>query len=388
MLLAPNHELTKEGIMYSLLPYFNENNSTIMTGRLIDACEYCMNNSMKKQCKHHYENLSTAHKGFYMCPKGLTSVVVTQDALRLVFTGFRVKGFYDKEKAKAFFRSEELYNPILTVEKCMSFVDVLVEIYKNQCVIDALKAKNSEILDLQEKIKKFFVTLKHETVHWSSEILTLSEKLSRAADGKKKDGNIFNISTKIYHFSRMINFNFTRFDLMNDSLTTSVDEKEETRIHPRFYMITRCLEPSANERRIRLCRHGESKGSGYLNLEIFDVLPYAVIENAIKYSPENENVDISFRETKSHCIVEIESLGPPIEQNEIALIFDNGYRSINTSAHGVSGNGIGLYLVKIICIKHNIDYRVESSFVRKTGNKIYNTNKFVFEIPLANEHFG
>lgn len=356
--------------MESFIPRYDIVKEELIKGKLIDAPKGCVNNHNKLQCNLFYQNIKE-NEGFHVCPNGLTAYVKHFDQAIYIFTCLRTKGYYDKAKHRKINGFDEGYNPTLDQNSTLKIVE--------SCINEI------SVLNLKFKLTDYFQTLKHETVYWSGEIQNLSDSLVNAASGKKKDKSLYNISTKIYHFSRLIGFNFSRFDLLNDSLTTSTFDKVQERIHKRFYAMIRCLEPSAKEKSIFLHRHGESRASIRLNLETFDILPFVVIENAIKYSPKNENVDITFEESAKHILVTITSVGPVIEEVEYDKIFTKGYRGCHVIETKEKGSGIGLYLAKRVCDIHKIKYGVESRFNRNMGSKVLNDNKFYFEIPLETD---
>lgn len=58
------------------------------------------------------------------------------------------------------------------------------------------------------------------------------------------------------------------------------------------------------------------------------------------------SVDVTFSETPKNIQVIITNLGPALDQDEIERIFDLGVCGKNAIAAGLSGFGIGLFLVR------------------------------------------
>ncbi len=75
-----------------------------------------------------------------------------------------------------------------------------------------------------------------------------------------------------------------------------------------------------------------------------------LIDNAVKYSPNNGNILISARETGDYIEIKIQDNGLGIEESEIPKLFERFFRSTNSV--GISGTGIGLHLVKLLTEMH------------------------------------
>lgn len=86
-----------------------------------------------------------------------------------------------------------------------------------------------------------------------------------------------------------------------------------------------------------------------------------LVENAIKYSPENSKVLISSEEVEGKIVVQIADQGIGIPQDELQNIFMKFFRSKNAKASPIKGSGLGLYLAKYFVELHHGDITVESS---------------------------
>ena len=83
-----------------------------------------------------------------------------------------------------------------------------------------------------------------------------------------------------------------------------------------------------------------------------------IIDNAIKYSPEQTEVTISARETDKEIVIHFQDQGWGIEPEEIPYIFDAFYRA--ESKEKVSGHGLGLAASSAIIRQHGGRISVES----------------------------
>ena len=97
-----------------------------------------------------------------------------------------------------------------------------------------------------------------------------------------------------------------------------------------------------------------------------------VLDNAIKFSNENQEVDILLKKENNKYELKICDSGRGIDSKNIGEIF-NRYHKSNTEENK-NGMGLGLAIAKEIAIRHNIEIMVESEPYIKTV--------FTFLIPI------
>ncbi len=83
-----------------------------------------------------------------------------------------------------------------------------------------------------------------------------------------------------------------------------------------------------------------------------------LIDNAIKFSPEGETVDISIREQQEQYAISISNHGSDIPEQKMGKIFHKFYQA--DESHSSEGNGIGLALVKGVVELHQGTVAVSS----------------------------
>lgn len=84
-----------------------------------------------------------------------------------------------------------------------------------------------------------------------------------------------------------------------------------------------------------------------------------VIDNAIKFSPPDTNIEILFREDKHHIVLTIADAGIGISGKEKDKIFERFYRVKKSSQY--SGSGLGLSIVKWVSDLHEGNIRLEDN---------------------------
>jgi signal transduction histidine kinase len=85
-----------------------------------------------------------------------------------------------------------------------------------------------------------------------------------------------------------------------------------------------------------------------------------LIENAIKYSPENSRILITTEEKDGQLVVQVADQGVGISKDELINVFTKFYRSPEHRNSEVGGSGLGLYLAKYFVELHRGSIEVES----------------------------
>lgn len=86
-----------------------------------------------------------------------------------------------------------------------------------------------------------------------------------------------------------------------------------------------------------------------------------ILHNAVKFSPENGSIKINIFE-EMHLIVSISDEGKGIPEKDLPYIFDRFYKT--KSLENKNGTGLGLSIAKQICVRHNIDIKVENNSLK------------------------
>jgi len=88
---------------------------------------------------------------------------------------------------------------------------------------------------------------------------------------------------------------------------------------------------------------------------------YNLLDNAVKYCPENPEVHVSTRNENGNVLVSISDNGIGIPSKHQRMIFDKFYRVPTGNRHDVKGFGLGLHYVRTMMKAHHGFIRVESA---------------------------
>lgn len=87
---------------------------------------------------------------------------------------------------------------------------------------------------------------------------------------------------------------------------------------------------------------------------------YNLLDNAIKFTPENGTIGISISQSESSICFSIKNDGMGISPEHLKYIFDRFYKSDKARSANKDGTGLGLYIVKTIIDIHKGNIKVKS----------------------------
>ncbi|MGJ8527926.1 ATP-binding protein [Maritalea sp.] len=129
-------------------------------------------------------------------------------------------------------------------------------------------------------------------------------------------------------------------------LTEDTDKlrKEEVSITGKVFKISKGVKFLGKSKgKVATADFNSNSQSFVLMVNIFEFIPYILVENAIKYGPMDVEIDFDIKETVDAINVEISSLGPQLDAGEPISIFGRGIRGRVVSEMGIQGHGMGLY---------------------------------------------
>lgn len=97
------------------------------------------------------------------------------------------------------------------------------------------------------------------------------------------------------------------------------------------------------------------------------------LDNAIKYSNKNSEINLSAKKSGKNALIEIKDQGAGIDKKDLPMLFERFYRS--DKARSADGFGLGLSIAKQIVDKHNGSVNVKSQINKGTT--------FTIKFPLS-----
>ena len=111
------------------------------------------------------------------------------------------------------------------------------------------------------------------------------------------------------------------------------------------------------------------------NKELLEQVWINLLDNAIKFSPENNLIEVSIKQNNQQLEINISNHGPKISKQDLKRIFEKFYQG--DTSHASQGTGIGLSIVsKIVSLhKGNITVTSDDKTTFKIILPIYQTNQ-------------
>ena len=343
----------------ALLPYIDALNE-LVDGAYFHLLAFCKKNCSSEKCKEHYQKMRNANAGSYCCPFGLSSYVYTSPSGKIIFTGLRIKGTYEKKKAKIAESREYVYNPVIEENACASIAkESAISLFEKQ----ELERKLEAIRDLL-----------HETRALNGQIKNSIDLLWETnSDEDSIDHSAMVETLKNAHVSSfMISNRFSYFDsILNPTLSTG--SSYPAIVFKKFDKMRKLLRGYLRKNVWISIESPTQSDYRYSVYPTFETLLFILLENAIKYSPNNKPVDVIFEEKNHQLDVTIKSIGPYCDENEILHLCDKGFRSENAKIAQSAGQGFGLNFAQQICVAHNIGITFDSVYLKKDHGVKYGT---------------
>lgn len=138
----------------------------------------------------------------------------------------------------------------------------------------------------------------------------------------------------------------------NTQLLTSLDNKgiiADKKLYSLDEQLRNCmlsLEPVWSEKNIELNMSEVDEVWFYFNDRLMSHVWHNLFDNAVKFTPNGGNINVSCTRKNERIIVEISDSGCGISEEAIPHIFEKFYQA--DRSHASKGNGLGLSLVKKI----------------------------------------
>ena len=214
--------------------------------------------------------------------------------------------------------------------------------------------------DIDRTRNEFVANASHELKTPMASIKVLVETLQHQKEFNK------DMTTE---FLQDINSEIDRLTVMITELLTLVRQDEEGRdlLHSMEFDfaemiddVSRKLHPLAEKKNITLNRDLNYQCNIYADSKLVERMCINLIENAIKYTGDDGEVNITLTHTSQNLELIIEDTGIGIPKEELPYIFDRFYRVDKARARETGGSGLGLSIVKSIIRLHDGKIYAES----------------------------
>ena len=116
--------------------------------------------------------------------------------------------------------------------------------------------------------------------------------------------------------------------------------------------------PDFSEKQVYVDVH-DSKAQAYLDYDTVHVALYHLLDNAAKYTENSSNFDITIDQNDDRVNVAFSMQSIVIEDNELELIYQEGYSGVNAHELYKSGHGIGMARIKEVLSLNNATIKLD-----------------------------
>jgi light-regulated signal transduction histidine kinase (bacteriophytochrome) len=319
-----------------IVPYFDLATEKINDGEVYTSHKFC-SKELSEKCRSFYKAIDGP--GFYTCPFGYTTFATNFGlANKILYTSLLVQSNYDKKKLKA--RGEEKNK--FQLDEITRLIGIYEQLSKRT------KSSEEDSAYATSLIRDVF----HEVRRLSRDISSQSmELVKRFKDDEKAAAKLDTTLATL----QLLSIRVDSYELYKNPGAITSATQPNIAIYKKFDKARFILASQAKAKKVNINFINQSHFSinGY---EIFDLLPYVILDNAVKYSAKKQDVDVYFDSTEK--TVTIKNLGPQISKEDLPSIFKHGYRAKNAKAF--EGSGLGLYLAKQIADLHRIKVYTDS----------------------------
>jgi signal transduction histidine kinase len=223
-----------------------------------------------------------------------------------------------------------------------------------------LEKENQNLIEVEEMKTNFLQLVTHDLKTPIAKIQGLTETLKRSlfdnmtAKDHETMNNLFSANEELNHFINSL-LELSKID--NQGVRVNLQSKDVNQI---LEGIVLKLRFGAQAKQIWVKTDFETLFPIKVDADLISKVLSNLIDNAIKYSPENTTVSLISREVENFVEIVIQDQGIGIPQSEMQNLFSRFYRVKNDTTFKVKGTGLGLYLSRYFIEAHCGTIAVES----------------------------
>lgn len=236
-------------------------------------------------------------------------------------------------------------------------IDLLTEYFgvavHNVMLYQTLDLRQSAVLELNQTKNDLIAMLAHDFRGPLTSIVGFADLLDELDDGNSEQKEfIETIKRSAMQLSELATNTLTLSRLERSEVTLALGE---VRIDD---LLRSIITQYANRREVQLSMNGDVHivGDDERLCQVFSNL----IDNAIKYSPDGSDPEVSVDGTGQSVVIRVTDRGIGIPPGEITSVFDRFSRASNARKLRISGTGFGLFLAKQIVALHGGTIALES----------------------------
>lgn len=246
----------------------------------------------------------------------------------------------------------------------------MVEVEKKLNHFKTESIKNERLArENEQKKDELIVYLAHDIKTPLTSMIGYLSLLSEIKDMPQEQRNRYiDIALdKSYRLEYLIN---ELFDVARFNSEKIVLEKEEINLNLMLEQIADDFYPTLKEMNKKINFTSDEKTILYADPDKLSRVFNNLIKNAVNYSKENTDIDISILNKENQATVKITNKGKQIPKEKLDKIFEKFYRLDSSRTSKTGGSGLGLAIAKEIVELHGGRIYVESDMKETTFSVI------------------
>lgn len=291
---------------------------------------------------------------------GITLIIVLSLLYKLLNKIFSYVFAVSESADKLFDKNVEYINlppEMVEVEKKLNH-------FKTEAIKNERLARENE-----QKKDELIVYLAHDIKTPLTSMIGYLSLLSEIKDMPQEQRNRYiDIALdKSYRLEDLIN---ELFDVARFNSEKIVSEKEEINLNLMLEQIADDFYPTLKEMNKKINFTSDEKTILYADPDKLSRVFNNLIKNAVNYSKENTDIDISILNKENQATVKITNKGKQIPKEKLDKIFEKFYRLDSSRTSKTGGSGLGLAIAKEIVELHGGRIYAESDMKETTFSVI------------------
>ncbi len=309
----------------------------------------------------------------------VSKISIKSTVFGIVVLSKREKNFYKQEDLDALDAVSSVLSYLLKDVELSNVFKIQLKALKDGIIeknnaYKTIKEQNEKILEADKVKNEFLANISHELRTPLNSILGFSDILGTQLYGNlnpKQEEYINDIKVSATHLLGMI----------NEVLDMSKIEANAMKIVKSAFWISRAvdevaniLSPLAQKKNIKLIKNLEADFEVFADYQKIQQILYNLVSNAIKYSPEDDEVEISINSDDENFRILVHDNGIGIDKKYHGKIFAKFVQLDSAYTKKESSTGLGLTITKELVELHGGKISLIS--------EINNGSTFIVEIPF------
>jgi signal transduction histidine kinase len=361
-------DLAREVVVASSpFSYITEEGALVdgMTYKQAEPCRYCS----PRRCANEHESEISSGTSFLTCYRGLGVAVIPLSGRNIVLNGLLSPAYVaslSRKDKKRYQGSHQVVRP------------------------EAIERWATSARDLAANLSATIQSRIDDTLGVFHDVQTAVSALMRNAEAyvNSQPGGSFEerleglprAARGVVKAVQLLQARMTLLPLLTNPSAAQYGQKHPTPVFRVVDRVVRTLTPLAESKGVSLALRGTSFNQP-LAWDSIETIPLILVDNAIKYSMRNQEVEVLCNDVPRGVEVSVSSYSPRISNEDLPHIFERGYRGAVAHRVATQGSGLGLYLAQVVAEAHGTQIRHEADARVVTRDGIeYCTNVFAFRV--------